>query len=196
MKTYWLLIFIILALFISLAFAFSCGEDEEEDDDPQEVWEDSTSGFMWQNTSFYFKNIGSGLENYGAPENHYCENLKWAGHSDWRLPSISELRSLIRGCEPTMTGGECKVTDDCLDEESCDKSCGSCPLISPAPGFNGMYWPPELKGACSTYLSSSMVTDYEPVDNEEMAWGVDFYDGSICSVGNGANHLRCVRDIE
>ena len=41
----------------------------------------------------------------------YCENLPEDDLNAWRLPTIDELRTLIKNCPKTETGGECKVSD-------------------------------------------------------------------------------------
>lgn len=50
---------------------------------------DSTSGLMWQNSY-----MGTGLDWYQALQ--FCENnVTLGGYSDWRLPNINELGSLV-----------------------------------------------------------------------------------------------------
>ena len=42
---------------------------------------------------------------------NYCKNLNEGGHSDWRLPNIDELRTLIQNHSGTQTGGTCKISE-------------------------------------------------------------------------------------
>ena len=49
---------------------------------------DTSTGLMWQNAT------ASGTYSWREAL-AYCENLTWAGHSDWRLPNRNELQSLI-----------------------------------------------------------------------------------------------------
>jgi len=154
--------------------------DDDDNDDSEEVWEDSTSGLMWQN--------GDDCCFRGNVAAAYCQNLKWSEYNDWRLPSISELRSLIRGCPETETGGECGVTDSCVDSGCFNFSCFGC-SIREGPGSGRLYWPEELKGDGHLYWSSSDSTD-------SFIWMVDFYRGSV-AVGGIINScfVRCVRSI-
>jgi len=184
-----ILFFLLLAALLVFTNC-ECGDDEDENTPvPQKVWEDSVSGLMWQNNILSVKKSHeSGIK--------YCKDLSWAGYADWRLPSISELRTLIRGCEPTETGGECKVADDCLTEESCyDKKCTGCKWTS-GPGIDGFHWPPELTHNLpdDNYLSSSEVIDYEMVESEYMIWVIGFQNGRIFSFYNGLWNTRCVRN--
>ncbi len=48
---------------------------------------DSSTGLMWQQETGAYMNWQNALD--------YCENLSFAGYSDWRLPTIEELRTLV-----------------------------------------------------------------------------------------------------
>ena len=48
---------------------------------------DTTTGLTWRQTAVSSKTWAEALT--------YCENLTLGGHTDWRLPGIKELRSLI-----------------------------------------------------------------------------------------------------
>ena len=109
----------------------------------------------------------------------YCENL------GGRLPTISELRTLIQNCPGTETGGECGVTDSCLSYTDCwnESSCYSCEYDENNPGKYSVF------GDSSWFWSSSERSDY--ADN---AWRVDFYCGSVRNSYKGSNGycVRCV----
>ena len=109
--------------------------------------------------------------------NQYCENLKEGGTSDWRLPTISELRTLVMNCESTETGGSCGVTDQCLSAEQCkNKACKGCgkKFRHNKFGDKGFFW--------SSSISSK----------NKNAWYIDFTYGSVHNHSNSEKFVRCV----
>ena len=117
----------------------------------------------------------------------YCNNLTQDSHSDWRLPTISELRSFIRGCSATEEGGSCGVTDTCLSDSCWDDSCGGC-TYGDGPA-NGCYWPQGLNGLCAWIWSSSSYAG-----DSSLAWVVDFRGGDVGRHDkDGDSNVRCVR---
>ncbi len=76
---------------------------------------------IWSPSSVSIVNQEEALE--------YCNNLTLCGYSDWHLPNIDELRTLIKDCPSTETGGSCGVSENCLSA-SCWNDCSSCPEIS------------------------------------------------------------------
>ncbi len=159
-------------------------DDDADDDDNDDGGgdDDAYENLMWQEPP---------SSDYMTWEDAiaYCENLGFDGHDDWRLPTISELRSLIRGCQWTVTGGACNVTDDCLDSSCWNDQCGGCDSLA-GPGYGGAYWPDEMTGEISWYWSSSPVAD---IGNS--AWYVDFGDGYVSygTVDYNGYRARCVR---
>jgi uncharacterized protein (TIGR02145 family) len=110
----------------------------------------------------------------------YCENL------GGRLPTISELRTLIQNCPGTETGGACKVTDKCLSEDDCwSMNCSGCEYDS-----SGKY---SVFGDTGFFWSSS-----EQSDDASYVWHVSFDGGhvghSYRNYGpNDYDSVRCVR---
>jgi hypothetical protein len=156
----------------------STGDDD--DASPGDVWTDSTTGLMWQNGNDNQLNWTDAIA--------YCHDLDWGGYDDWHLPTISELRSLIRGCEATASGGACGITDSCTAYDTCwDEVCWSCDeWQGPA---NGIFWPSELIGTGGWYWSSSDVSDYD-----NWAWAIPFWGGDIDGYDTTlAVYVRCVR---
>ncbi len=112
----------------------------------------------------------------------YCNNLTACGYSDWHLPTISELRTLIKNCSGTVTGGSCGVTDSCLSWDECrNDACSGCGYDS-----DGKY---SKLGATGEFWSSSTRSG-----NPNSAWFVSFREGSVLYVYKSYNYyVRCVR---
>jgi len=120
------------------------------------------------------------------PASDYCLELDQGGSTDWYLPNIDQLRSLIRGCPQTEPGGECGVSYSwgCLDEE-CAEECGGCS------GDGMCFWDPALGEDCGRYWSSSQCTG----SYSDHAWVVAFGNAIVDFVGVEESELvRCVRN--
>lgn len=146
------------------------------------IWMDSSTGLMWQNpaTNKIFQYDGAVS---------YCNGLSLAGYEDWRLPTISELRTLIRGCPNTQTGGVCGVTDQCLQQSCWDAPrCGGCTSFQ-GPSEGGCYWNAALSGSCDWWYWSS-----SHLDATTDVWIVNFNNGGLNATPESlARNIRCVR---
>ena len=114
---------------------------------------------------------------------NYCKNLNEGGHSDWRLPNIDELRTLIQNHSGTQTGGSCKISEkagklswnDRTDD--CDSRSGS--NFSKL-GDTGWLWSSSVQSGNSDY-----------------GWYVNFYGGYVLNdLRNVKYYVRCVRNNE
>ncbi len=114
----------------------------------------------------------------------YCEDLEEDGKTDWRLPTIDELRTLIRNCKITATGGSCEVSESqgmlsVVDAEGC-----SCEFDEE---FSGKY--SKLGDISKTLWSSSEQSEVDVDD----AWKVDFNSAYIdVSSKSTVYFVRCV----
>ena len=112
----------------------------------------------------------------------YCSDLNEGGFSDWRLPTIDELRRLITGCPRTETGGSCRISTkrgkiSSKDWNSYD--CGKC-------GSGGGYSDLGDRGA---FWSSTTVPDAK-----KYVWRVDFDSGRIgYDINDYKGNTRCTR---
>ncbi len=164
---------------------------ERDSDTVPLTWTDTSTGFTWQ----WLPTGGEmGLEEAEA----HCADLSLDGHEDWRLPNISELRTIIRGCTETETDGLCGVQDECsaCNVDSGDicvvntcwsEDCSGC-VVNGGPS-DDCYWPEEIGGTCSWFWSSSRTNlDYR-------AWAVAFRNGSMGEYGKTEPYyVRCMRD--
>jgi len=148
-------------------------------------WLDPTSGLCWQDPP-------DGTRRNWDDAQAYCEGLALAGRDDWHLPTISELRSLVRGCPGTETGGLCGVIDSCF--ATCwNDACHGCEPEG-GPGMEGAYWPPDLRGEVHVYLSSS--SGDLPVDpvRGPSRYALDFRRGGVAAWYTfHERDVRCVR---
>ena len=203
-------------LILSFVFVFACSssnndsneedssgsadDDPQDDDDvkmafdyrssydmPEDVWTDPDSGLMWQVWPKFFK-LGSAIE--------YCNTVDYYGYTDWRLPTISELRTLVRGCPGTYIDGGCGITDSCVDISYCwSDECHGCKAFK-GPAEGGIYWPSEIKGIKGYEDSTTWSITDHPYSyySTNRTWTAVFYNGSVLTSSDHYKHLvRCVR---
>lgn len=171
------------------------GGDDDDDDSGSdgEVWTDSNTGLMWHVPALSAEDGNAELWQYSSA---FCQNLDYAGYTDWRLPSIGELRSIIRGCPATETGGECLIDDGCLtvdcfeDYTLCD-GCESCEGPS-----DGYYWPEELTGLGCDNGGAWTWSSTEVPEDSTSAFLISFESGHItsCDKFDCTGMIRCVRN--
>ncbi len=163
------------------------------------AWCDEASGLCWQDPQ---KDGYDPAEGGVVPADavRYCNQLAFGGYADWRLPTISELRTLIRGNPDTEPDGECPLHDDSVSSDMLNPAClNAAEYGGPGAGSAaGCYWPPELTGTCSNpdpgdtghaleYASSTRCPD-EPTKG----WygTVMFDNGGVCW-----NHIETFADV-
>lgn len=189
-----------LCVFLLLSLFVSCERPDYSDeiyDTYREAERLSTSGAIIDGNMWSAR---SENEMSFTKAEDYCHYLTELGYNDWRLPTIDELRTLIKECQQTKKGGSCGFTDECLlklididndydyyftcDEESncrCDRRYSYYDESS------------YSKLGDWTNIWSSIPTKY----HGDEAWYVDFGNGGIYSSENyyysETCHVRCVR---
>ena len=114
-----------------------------------------------------------------------CRESNNGGISQWRIPTIDEIRTILKS-DVLGTGGECHVTDECNDIS--DENCYDSEICETGLPTESIF-----------YNDSYMVSSTTLSEDENHAWGVDFFDGSIVSYARNDDlypmiTVRCVKD--
>ncbi|MFO7734625.1 MAG: DUF1566 domain-containing protein, partial [bacterium] len=109
------------------AYDMSMCNREDSDDENSEGFDKNAEGF-WvdpETKLIWEEPIGKGsMSGFGssfADAENYCNNLYLAGATDWRVPTIDELRTIVRGVSTTMSEGKCPTTEECSNQDNCNK---------------------------------------------------------------------------
>ncbi len=152
--------------------------DDDDDDSP-------LGNLYWQ--SIHPDN-GFTLEEAEA----YCSTLAFGGRTEWRVPNIKELRSIIVDCEASQYPGSCNVTPSC-NSLSCSESCDRClPETVSRKDSNPLC--PHMSGVITTWSSCQVYWSSTPVDGlDQNVWGVVFSQAYVSTAPTfGQNFLICV----
>jgi len=153
-----------------------------------ECSKDSASGLIWS------KKTGSTVTWNDAVS--YCDNLTECGYSDWKLPNIDELRTLLIA---DRVSNNCRVSEEnyCLSLSSC-WSCSTCTQAgTPAnSGTTCTSWGSAYSdgryskfGDSEYFWSASSISDYS-----DSAWNVDFSNATVYNTNKSYGaYVRCVR---
>ena len=153
------------------------------------VWEKTPSADTFQMCTTQMDYYACLSENRPAEKHCKAKDGGSIGNG-WRLPTISELRSLVKGCAATVTGGTCNVSDGgCLAWSCRDSSCNGC-SSGGGTGENNYYIVGILSNSGhSRFFSSSLAAA-----SSDDAWGVYFDDGRVhADYVNFGKGVRCVR---
>ncbi len=162
----------------------------------------SENGLMWYMTRDTINEAENLKRRRFSEAVSVCAGLEHAGFTDWRLPDIDELRTIVRGYGDIETGGRCAVSENCLkkvcltknDRGANDHSCSNMDEGPGGPGFEGCYWDKVWEeNVCGEFWSSSEVIQEGP----ESIWLIDFskpvlFLQSTSSANTG--FVRCVRE--
>ena len=122
-----------------------------------------------------------------------CRELNEGGISQWRIPTIDEIRELLPSSDKLKTGGECNITtacnnyynEECFNEPSC------------VPEENEEEWiMSTLFDYAGYYISGTMSYQGNEDTEFQYSWAVNLRSGSIVSFGDdyGYSESRCIYD--
>jgi hypothetical protein len=87
----------------------------------------------------------------------FCADFQFAGSSDWRLPTIDEVRVFNAGCAPTASDGSCELSaPGCLTQDcGTGPKCQSCVAHQGPYGVSKDYCPADAPFCISIATSSN-----------------------------------------
>ena len=159
--------------------AGACGRTEPV----ASCWTDPTTKLTWENPA-----TPAACNWQGAVDD--CSALSACGHDDWRLPNIDELRTLMRGCAGTVTGGACPIH---VGSPASDftSACYCTKLGGPSAG--GCFWDPVFGEQCG-YFAYLYWSFSETAVAGKNAWAASYFDGRLLQPWKtDKQRLRCVR---
>jgi len=168
------------------------------DENGECIYTDLSAGLDWQGCPAGQTGetcTGNPLNRYHQDAAPYCESLSWGGYDDWVLPTIDQLRKLIRGCDENLYGSsQCTITHACSYEvnNNCTTDyCSGCSMQD-GPAIGGCYWPVDMPGSCDDAIWSIS----KQIDNK--AFRVHFEYGNVGAgpVTNTNHTMRCVRSVQ
>ncbi|MBP5201359.1 DUF1566 domain-containing protein [bacterium] len=126
----------------------------------------------------------------------YCEDLTEGGYTDWRLPNIDELRTLLIA---DRVSNRCRVSErnNCLAEDCW--SCSTCTQTGTqkSDGIGCSDWGTAYSDGRYSRLGDGKVWLWSSStlsDDPNRAWGVSFRNGRVSSGYKSLNgYVRCVR---
>ena len=134
----------------------------------------------------------------------YCYYLDELDYRDWRLPTVDELRTLIKDCPKTETGGSCGLTDECIAKEESVYNC-----FEPQNCYceDRYYYQGDSNYSKLGDWDALWSSFQNECRNGEDAWYVDFSDGGIhqTTISNivtcehyypPLKYVRCVRQVQ
>ena len=176
----------------------------EEIDCKKVKWSDDTYNACHTIDDTTWSPLSSGAMNW-EEASAYCENLSVCGYDDWKLPSIDELRNLVKNCQKMKPSGECRISEndllsylDAKDAGSWEGVCegeweagcadGACMCSNSdnhAPGYFSEFGDDNIE-----LWSSSEVTD-----KTNQVWILRFINGAdiISEDTQKTSYVRCVR---
>ncbi len=145
------------------------GNYTSETVDGEEAIRDSSTDLLWQKTSVSDKNWKEALE--------YCENLTYAGYSDWRLPNKNELTTLLDYSKTEVLSSFPGMTANVF--------ASSTPHLS-SEGESGSVWSVSMKEGRIDYVLSDNETEEQEVEEGDETEDPEGSSKTLFSV-------RCVR---
>ena len=149
--------------------------------------EDASTHYVWSQVD-YFKTYASWKEK--AVE---CRELNFGGISQWRIPTIDEIRTVLTASDKLKTGGECPITDACSDfSTGCfgEEAEVKCTEEEGNGGFESSLYD------YGSYVLSGTIADES--DGVYYAWAVDLTTGSLSyrasTDSDNFSISRCIKD--